>query len=87
LLRVEEERRISYIQRQSNWIGHILFRNYLLKHFTEGRIEGRVYVTVRRGRRRKQPVDDLKEQRGYRKLKEEAVDHTVENSLQTKLWA
>jgi hypothetical protein len=34
-------------------------------------------VTVRRGRRRKQLVDDLKETREYWKLKEEALDHTV----------
>jgi hypothetical protein len=73
LLRVKEERSISYTHRQSNLIGHILFRNCLLKHFTEGKIEGRVQVTVRRGRRRKQPLDDLKEQGGYRKLKKEAV--------------
>jgi hypothetical protein len=60
LLRVKEKRRISYIHRQSNWIGHILFRNCLLKHFTEGNIEGRVKMTVRRGRSCKQPLDDLR---------------------------
>jgi len=32
---------------------------------------------VRRGRRRKQLVDDLKETRGCWKLKEEALDSTV----------
>ena len=31
----------------------------------------------RRGRRRKQLLDDLKETRGYRKFKEEALDHTL----------
>jgi len=30
-------------------------------------------MTGRRGRRRKQLLDDLKEMRGYRKLKEEAL--------------
>jgi len=40
---------------KDNWIGHILSRNCLLKHVTEGKIEG----TVRRGRRRKQLLDDL----------------------------
>jgi hypothetical protein len=34
-------------------------------------------MTGRRGRRRKQLLDDLKEKRRYWKLKEEALDHTV----------
>jgi len=33
-------------------------------------------VTGRRGRRRKQLLDDLKEMRAYRILKEEALDRT-----------
>jgi hypothetical protein len=41
------------------WIGIILRRNFLLKRFIEGKIEG----TGRRGRRRKQLLDDLKETR------------------------
>jgi hypothetical protein len=40
-------------------------------------IEGNIEVTARRGRRRKQLLDDLKEKRGYWKLKEEAVDRTL----------
>jgi hypothetical protein len=35
-------------------------------------------VTGRRGKRRKQLLCDLKERRGYCKLKEEALDRTVE---------
>ena len=31
----------------------------------------------RRGRRRKKPLDDLKDRRGYSHLKEEALDRTV----------
>jgi hypothetical protein len=46
---------------------------YLLKHVIEGRIE----MTGRRGRRRKQLLDGLKEKRSYCKLKEEALDRTV----------
>ena len=46
-------------------MGHILCRNCLLKHAIEGRID----VTGRRGRRRKQLLDDLQEMRGYWKLK------------------
>ena len=48
-------------------------RNYISKHYLdefkkhviEGKIEGRIEVTGRRGRRRKQLPDDLKETRGY----------------------
>jgi hypothetical protein len=43
-----------------------LRRNCLLKHFIEGKIEGRIEVKGRRGRRRKQLLDDLRETRGYR---------------------
>jgi hypothetical protein len=34
-------------------------------------------MTGRRGRRRKQLLDDFKEKRRYWKLKEEALDHTL----------
>jgi hypothetical protein len=47
--------------RKANWIGHILRRNWILKHVSEGEIE----VTGRRGGRRKQLLDYLKEKRGY----------------------
>jgi hypothetical protein len=43
----------------------------------EGKLEGRIEVTGRRGRRRKQLLDDLKDKRRYWKLKEEALDRTV----------
>jgi hypothetical protein len=43
----------------------------------EGKLEGRIEVTGRRGRRRKQLLDDLKEKKRYWKLKEEAVDRTM----------
>jgi hypothetical protein len=38
----------------------------------EGKIKGRIEVTRRRGRRRKQLLDDLGDRRGYSNLKEEA---------------
>jgi len=60
--------------RKVNWIGHILRRNCLLKHFIEEEGEGRIEMTVIRGRRRKLLLDDLKEGRGYWKLKEKALD-------------
>ena len=34
-------------------------------------------MTRRQGRRRKKPLDDLKDRRGYSHLKEEALDRTV----------
>jgi hypothetical protein len=43
----------------------------------EGKLEGRIEMTGRRGRRRKQLLDDLKEKRRYWKLKEEALDRTL----------
>jgi len=42
---------------------------------------------TRRGGSRKQLLDDLKETRGYWKLKEEALDRSVENWLWKRLWS
>ena len=50
-------------------------------------IEGKIEVTERRGGRCKELLDVLKEERRYRKLKEEAVDSTVRRTLKWKrLW-
>ena len=35
-------------RRKGNWIGHMLRRNWLLRHVTEGKIEGRMGLTGRR---------------------------------------
>jgi len=43
----------------------------------EGKIKEGIKVTVRRGRRRRKLLDDLKERRGYSNLKEEALDRTT----------
>jgi hypothetical protein len=43
----------------------------------EGKLEGRIEMTGRRGRRRKELLDDLKEKRIYWKLKEEVLDRTL----------
>jgi hypothetical protein len=71
---VKEERNIlkTIKMKKANWIGHILHRN-----FTEGKIEGRIDVTGRQGRRHKKLLEDLKEKKGYWKLKEEALLHTL----------
>jgi hypothetical protein len=49
-------------------IGHILRTNCLVKHAIEGKLEGRMEMTGRRGRRRKQLLDDVKEKRRCWKL-------------------
>jgi hypothetical protein len=79
LHRVKEERNIVHTinRRKTNWIGHILRRKCLLKYVIEGKIEERIEMTGRRGRRRKQLLDDLKEKRRYWELKEEALDRTL----------
>jgi hypothetical protein len=79
LHRVKEEGNVVHTikRRKANWIGHILRRNCLLKHVIEGKLEGSIEMTGRRGRRRKQLLDVLKERRRYWKLKEEALDRNV----------
>ena len=79
LLRVNEQTNILHAirKRKTNWIGHILRRNCLLKQVTEGKIKGEIEVTRRRGRRRKKLLDDLKDRRGYCHLKEEALDRNM----------
>jgi len=52
----------------TNWIGHILRRNCLLKRVIEGKIKGRIEVTRRQVRRRNLLADELQEKRRYWKL-------------------
>jgi hypothetical protein len=62
-------------------IGHILRRNCLLKHVTEGKIKGRREVTGKRGQRDKQLQDDLKgSQRILETESGSSRMQTVENS-------
>ena len=78
LHRVKEERNILHTvkRRKANWIGHIVHRMCLLKHVIKGKIEQRIEVMGRQGRRHKQLLGDLKEKRGKWNLKEQAPDHT-----------
>jgi hypothetical protein len=48
LQKVKEERNILHTvtRKKAKWIGHILRRNCLLKHFIEGEMEGRLEVTA-----------------------------------------
>ena len=79
LLRVKEQRNILHEvrKRTANWIGHILRRNCLLQQVIKGKIKGGIEVTGRRGRRRRELLDDLMERTGYSRLKEEALDRTM----------
>jgi hypothetical protein len=72
LFRVKDERNILHTikRRKANWIGYKLRRHCLIKHVIVGKLEGRIEMMGRQGRRRKQLLDYLKEKRGYWKLKE-----------------
>jgi hypothetical protein len=62
--RVKEESNIVHTikkRRKADWIGHSLRRNCLLRHVIEEKLEGKIKVTERRGRRRKKLLDGLKE--------------------------
>ena len=85
LHRGNEQRNIRHEirKRKTNWIGHILRRNCLLKQVVEGKIKGEMEVKRRQGRRRKKLLDDLKDRRGYSHLKKEAVDRTMWRRLWT----
>jgi hypothetical protein len=60
---VKEEKNIEQItkRKRAKGIGHILRRNCLQNTLYNGKIE----VKERRGRRREQLLDDVKEKRGY----------------------
>jgi hypothetical protein len=79
LLRVKVQRNILHEinKLKVNWIGHILGRNCLLQRVIEGKVKGWIEVRVKRGRRRRKLLDDLKERRLYCHLKDEALDRTM----------
>jgi len=61
LRRFREKRNIlrTLKRRKANWIGYIWHRNCHLKHVIEGKIDGKIGVTGRRRRRRKQLLDGV----------------------------
>jgi hypothetical protein len=69
--------------RKDNWIGHILRRSCVIKRVIEGKIDGSDGKTRKRLKRL---LVNLKETRGCWKLKEEALDRTLENSLWKRIW-
>jgi len=63
-----------------------LCRNYLLRHVTEGKIEGWIEVTERRGRRHKKLLSDLEETRRISSIERGSTKSlSVGNSL-WRLW-
>jgi len=64
---------VIYFKYYSGCVGHIQRRNWFIKHVIEGKIE----VPGKRGRRRQLPLEDLQENSGYWKLKEEALERTL----------
>jgi hypothetical protein len=84
------EERIRYskhgerLKSKINLVCHIMSRNYLLKHVTEGKLEGRIAVTRRRRRRCNHILDDF-EEKYFWNLKLHALDHTLE-SFWKRLW-
>ena len=79
LQRVEEQRNIVHKtkQRNVNWFRYILRRNCLPIYVIQINMEGRMGVTGGPRRRRKELLNDLKEEGGYWKLKDAALDGTV----------
>jgi hypothetical protein len=79
LQRIKEDRNILHTikRRGVNWIGHVLYKNFLLKYNFEGKIEIRIEVTGGQGRSLKQLQGYLKKARGFWKLKEDALDTSL----------
>jgi hypothetical protein len=64
-----------------------LHRNCLLKWVIEGKIEGGMEVTGRRGRRRRKLLDNLKEKERILSFEVGRTrSHYVENRLWKRLW-
>jgi len=59
----------------------VLSRTCLLKHIIKAKIEGRIKVTGRRGRRCKALQSDRTGKRGYCKLKEKALVGSVRTTI------
>jgi hypothetical protein len=58
-------------------ISHIMRRLCSVKHGIKGNVRGRIVVSRRRGVKRKQLLNDLKETEGHWNFKEEALARTL----------
>jgi len=72
--------------RKANRIGYMLCRNGLLKHYIEEKVEGRIEVARRRGRRSKRPLDGLREKAWQEIERGSTRSPSVENWLWKRLW-
>jgi hypothetical protein len=79
---VENRRGISYVENKKEDYLDWSRGNCLLKRVIEGKVEGRIEVSRRRGRRRKELLGELQERKGYRRLKDGALDRIVELALE-----
>ena len=88
LHRVEEERNIlrTFKKRMANLIGHILHRNCLPRHVIKWKIEERLEVIGRRGKRGKQLLDTLRKLGMLEPERGNTRPHSVENSLCNRVW-
>jgi hypothetical protein len=88
LQNVKEERKVLQPAkwRKTNWIGHILRRNCLLKHVMEGKIEGRMEIKGRLERRHKQLLDELRREKLLEFQRGSTRSLCMEHSLWKKLW-
>ena len=59
------------------YINDCMFCKCLLKRFIEEKIKEEMEVTIRRGKRRRKLLHDLKDRRVYSHLKEKALDRTM----------
>jgi hypothetical protein len=83
LQRVVEERNVldTVHGRKEGRKANILCGNWLLKQAINGKMEGRIKVEVKRGTRRRQLLDDIKENKGYCKLKEDTLYCTLRSDV------
>ena len=75
------------VNSRANRIGHMLCRNCRLKQVIDGKIEGRIEVTGRRGRRCKKLLDDLKEKKQDTGDRGSTRSYSVDTSLPKRLVA
>jgi len=64
-------------RRKAKWTGHIFRRKCLLNQVIERKVQGRIEGTERRRRSLRQLLGNLREKRGYWKLKDDALYRTL----------
>ena len=79
LLRDKEERNFLHTVKRGkvNWIGYILGWNFLLKHVTDRKVEGKCRSDGKMTKKMEAATYDLKEKSDSWKLNDEALDRTL----------